>query len=182
MREVGLLSSALAALALFALVACTPTMDWREFASAEGRFSAVLPGRAHHESKPLAAAPGATLQLWSARAGESLFGVGYADLPAADEALIDKTRDAMLASVGGRLIEDRALIRNGLAGRSLVAEAGDSILSAQLLLGDGRLYQLVVLGPKSAVTPADLDLFFSSFSPYGAAADPGRVSAARRPG
>jgi hypothetical protein len=167
MRKIRDLRLAVATLALL-LVACTPGLDWRELKSAEGHFSAVMPGKMLFEARPLSGAPGVTMYLWSARAGNSLFGVGYADYPAADAGILERTRDALIANLRGRVIEDTPLRRNGFVGRTLVAEAGDTALRAQWLIAGGRLYQLAVLGPKTAIAAADLDLFFSSFRPLDA--------------
>ena len=106
-----------------------------------------------------------TMHLWSAHAGKSVFGIGYADYPTGDAPTLDATRNALVANIHGNLIEETPLFRNGLGGRALVAEGGEIVLKGQLLTSGNRLYQLVVLGPRNALKAADVDLFFSSFNP-----------------
>jgi len=159
---------AAAILVALVLLACSHELDWREIKSEEGRFTALVPGKPHYETRRLSGGA-ATMHLWSVQAGKSLFGVGYADYPAGDAGILDATRDALVANVQGNLVEESPLSRNGLAGRALVAEAGDTVLRAQLLISGRRLYQLAVLGPRNALSPADVDLFFFSFSPQNTA-------------
>jgi hypothetical protein len=103
------------------------------------------------------------MHLWSAQAANSVFGVGYVDYPVADRRALDRTRDALVGNIRGRLLEDGPVVQAGLSGRAFVAEGGDSLLRARLLVSGRRLYQLVVLGRRTYVTDADAEFFQSSF-------------------
>lgn len=146
------------------LLACSPELDWRELRSSDGRFTAMMPAKPSYEMRTLSGTA-VTMHLWSAHAGRSLFGIGYADHPAGDPFILDATRNALVANIHGTLIEETPLLKNELSGRALVAEGGDIVLKAQLFTSGNRVYQLVVLGPQNALTAADVDLFFSSFNP-----------------
>jgi hypothetical protein len=146
------------------LLACSPELDWRELKSSEGRFTALMPARPRYEMRTFSGAVVA-MHLWSAQAGKSVFGIGYADYPAENAFILDATRNALVGNIQGNLIEETPLLKSGLAGRALTAEAGDTVLQAQLLMSGNRLYQIVVLGPRNALNPADVDLFFVSFRP-----------------
>ncbi len=148
-------------------VACSLELDWRELRSAEGGFAALMPAKPRYEVRTLVGAPGVTMHLWSARAADSVFGVGYADYAAADATLLDSTRDALVKNIGGRVLEEKPLVQGGLPGRDFVAERGATRLRARLLVSGTRLYQLAVLGEQNAVAAADIDLFLSSFQPLG---------------
>ena len=148
------------------VLACSPDLDWRELKSADGGFEAVLPAKLRYEVRTLGA-PAVTMHLWSARAANSVFGVGYADYPAVDAALLDGTRDALVKNIGGRVLEEKPLLHKGLPGREFVAESGATRLRARLLVSGKRLYQLAVLGERDAVAAADVELFLSSFRPLG---------------
>ena len=152
--------------ALLAL-ACSPELDWRELKSTDGGFAALLPAKPRYEVRTLAGAPAVTMHLWSARAANSVFGVGYADHPAVDIATLDGTRDALVKNIGGRLLEEKSLVQSGLHGRDFSAEGGGTRLRARLLVSGTRLYQLAVLGEQNAVAAPDIDLFLSSFQPLG---------------
>lgn len=158
---------AFAFIALFALSACAPEFDWRELNSNEGGFSALMPAKPRYEERSLADAPGVTMHLWSAHAAKSVFGISYADYPVAGTRLLDATRDALVANVRGRLLEEKPITSNGLAGLELTAESDDKVLQARLLLSGSRLFQLVVLGPKKDLWNAttEVDLFLSSLRP-----------------
>lgn len=152
--------------ALLAL-ACSLELDWRELRSTEGGFAALMPAKPRYEARTLVGAPAVTMHLWSARAANSVFGVGYADYPAVDAAILDGTRDALAKNIGGRVLEEKPLVQSGLPGRDFVAEGGTTRLRARLLVSGTRLYQLAVLGERNAVAAADIDLFLSSFQPLG---------------
>jgi hypothetical protein len=158
-------SRAIAAVVALLCIACSPELDWRELKSDEGRFTALMPAKPRYEARPLTGAPTVVMHLWSAHAAKSIFGVGYADYPEADARVLDATRDALLNNIRGRLLEEKPLTQGGLAGRALVAEAGDTALRARLFVSGSRLYQIAVLGGKNAISTADLELFLSSFRP-----------------
>ncbi len=162
-------SRALIAVVALLCLACSPELDWRELRSNEGRFTALMPAKPRYEERPLAGPPVVVMHLWSAHAAKSIFGVGYADYPEVDTRVLDTTRDALLNNIRGRLLEEKPLIQSGLAGRELVAEAGDTALQARLFVSGPRLYQIVVLGGKNAISAADLDLFLTSFRPLAPA-------------
>jgi hypothetical protein len=150
------------------LLACSRELDWREIKSDEGRFTAMVPGKPRYETRALSGGSGgaaATMHLWSAQARKSVFGVGYADYPAGNGGILDSTQSALVANIHGNLLEESRILRNGLAGRALVAQGGDTVLRAQLWVSGRRLYQLAVLGPGNDLSAADVELFFSSFSP-----------------
>jgi hypothetical protein len=105
------------------------------------------------------------MHLWSARAANSVFAVGYADYPAVDVRTLDRTRDALVKNIGGSLLEERSLRQIGFTGREFVAESGETVLRARLLASGARLYQVAVLGERNAVAAADVELFLSSFQP-----------------
>ncbi|MGB5082163.1 MAG: hypothetical protein WBO23_15640 [Burkholderiales bacterium] len=161
--------AAIAILALFAL-ACSPELDWRDLRSAEGDFSALMPSKPRYEVRALEGTPPVTMHLWSARAANSLFGVGYVDYPVADGRVLERTRDALVGNIRGRLLEDVPVAQAGLRGRAFVAEGGDSLLRTRLLVSGTRLYQLVVLGRGASVSDADAEFFLSSFHPLKPAA------------
>jgi len=154
--------TAIAVLGLLAL-ACSPELDWRELRSAEGGFAALMPSRPGHEVRRLGDA--ATMHLWSARAANSVFGVGYIDYKTLNDGILDTTRDALVRNIGGRLVGERSLVQAGLTGRGFEARSGERLLRARLLVSGSRLYQIAILGNNGAVAPADAELFLSSFVP-----------------
>lgn len=125
----------------------------------------MLPGKAGYEERALAGTPAVVMHLWSARAANSVFGVGYADYPALDEGTLDGVRDALIRNLGGHLLEERPLLLPELAGREFAAAGGNRTLRARLLVDGTRLYQIALIGEGHALSAADADLFLSSFRP-----------------
>jgi hypothetical protein len=144
-------------------VACSPELDWRELKSAEGGFVAMMPGKPLYEERTLAGTPALAMHLWSARAADSLFGIGYADYPVLDEGTLDGIRDALIKNLGGHLLEERSLLSAGFTGREFAAASASRMLRVRLLVRGRRLYQLAVLGDENAISAAKIEPFFSSF-------------------
>ena len=143
--------------------ACSPKLDWRELRSEEGRFVAALPGKPELDERELSGRPGAVMHLWSARAGGAVYGVGYVDQPTADPALVARTRDALVANIAGRLVEDKEIAQGSAQGREFRAEGPDAILIARVLVSGRRLYQVAVVGRKTGIDVNGIETFFSSF-------------------
>jgi hypothetical protein len=156
----GVLAAPLLALLL---AGCYPDLDWRTLASADGRFSVLMPARSQEESRPIA--EGAVMHQWATRAEDALFAAGYADYPDAAASHL-ATVQAAFAAKGGKLAAERDIQQEGLAGRAFSIEyPGDNepVLSVRLLAADHRLYQMVVLSRSGKPTKDDLDMFFGSF-------------------
>ena len=154
-------------LALAALGGCAPELDWRELKSDEGRFTAAMPAKLRYETQPLAGAGGITMHLWSAQAADSVFGVGYADHPGADQNLVERTAARLARNISGRITQRRDVnLGERAAGLEFTAEgdAPERVLQARVLRSGTRLYQQVVIFPVGRLTPADLEIFFSSFT------------------
>ncbi len=148
---------------VIAASACAPQLDWREVRSDAGRFVAVLPGKPKLEERELSGRPGMVMHLWSARAGDAVYGVGYADAPGADPALVERTRDALAANIGGRIVADREITVGPARGREFRAESDKATLIGRLLVDDRRLYQAALIGRREAIEAAGAETFFSSF-------------------
>lgn len=108
------------------------------------------------------------MHLWSARAADTLFGVGYVDLQASDTQTLSALRDALTRNIQGRIVSERAVSAGGIAGTEFVAEGSigeaPAVLKARLLVSGDRVYQIAVLGRAHAVSVEELATFFDSFS------------------
>src|SRR5262249_53711625 len=88
---------------------------------------------------------------------------GYADYPVPDAARVERTRDALVANIRGRVVEDKAIAVGPARGREFRAEGADAVLVARVLAAGGRLYQVAVVGKSGSIDAAGLDTFLSSF-------------------
>jgi len=177
---------AAALVAVLALIACSPRLEWRELRSPDG-YTVLLPGRAQVVTRELAfEGHPLPMSMTSTGVGASMFAVGVATLPpaladdaAARERLIAYFRDALLKNVGAtdpvadkatlsrppaapqQLRAAQGLQAQGRAGRDGAAAR----LAARWFIVDDRLYQLIALGGEGAIDAVALDTFFDSFSP-----------------
>ena len=170
LRTMQGLAATTATLACLALGACYNELDWREVASTQGRFRITLPAKPHEQTRTLDTAAGTlSMAMVSARAGEWLYGVGYADYPAGGElqGRIDAQRDALLRNIAGRIITQKTASLDGRVDRVVIAEGrnGDHeiALHARFVADGLRLYQIVAIGRKGGVSDTELDTFLDSF-------------------
>jgi hypothetical protein len=176
-----LLRASFGVIALSFLGGCSPEFDWREVRHAEGRFIVQFPARWHAEVRPLAGG-GGNMQLLSARAADTLFAVGWADVPVALQAQrMDEWQRALSANIGADTGADTgATVGPNVgtakpAGEPVLAGGGRMImidgrvgaidvrLRLRLVPAGSRLYQVAVLGPRDAVPEAEWRGFFESF-------------------
>jgi len=177
---------AAALVAVLALIACSPRLEWRELRSPDG-YTVLLPGRAQVVTRELAfEGHPLPMSMTSTGVGASMFAVGVATLPpaladdaAARERLIAYFRDALLKNVGATdPVADKATLSRPLAapqqlraaqGLQAQGRAGRdgaaARLAARWFIVDDRLYQLIALGGEGAIDAVALDTFFDSFSP-----------------
>jgi hypothetical protein len=160
----------LAAAAIVVLAACSPELDWREFTSAEGRFTVMLPARPTRESRELVlAGTKVRMQMVTAQVSGTAFGVGYADLPSAADAArtVSDIRDALTRNLGGRVISERPVDLDGATGIEFqvagAAQGSPMRLAARVVAAGNRFYQVVVVGRAERVAGVDLTLFPGSF-------------------
>jgi hypothetical protein len=185
----GLFFRCTALLAALLLGACSPRFDFREVRGPD--FVVALPGKPQTQTREVEyAGPGGparlTMTLISSGVGPTLFAVGTTTLPAAAlaptevEASVAWFRDALLRNVRGKLVAAQPLAvavpggrtlrtaqavraQGQPAGVSTDGKAGATVVAARFIVADDRLYQVVVLGAESELTPAVLDTFFDSF-------------------
>lgn len=147
---------------------CAPVLDWREIAPKHAGFRVLLPAKPSYGSQPLSAIVGnPALHLWSARAADTVFGAGYADLYAADAAALAALRDGLARNIVGRIVFERDIVAAGITGIEFVAEgligSAPAMLRARLLISELRVYQIATIGLAGAVPTEELEMFFNSF-------------------
>ena len=147
------------------LVGCSPTFDWRELASQEGRFKVLMPAKPSEGSGSDGA--GNPQSMWTAQAEGSLFSVGYTDYRDVAQGHVDAVRDLLLRSARGKLIRQAATQPPqpeglGFTVQGLAPDGSDRLLQVWLFPRGARLYQLAVASRPGKLQPEQIDMFLGS--------------------
>ena len=173
-------------LALLCLLAAGPEQPadsvWKEFSSAEGRFSALMPGEPQTGVIHTATRRG-VLHTHSVSSGDwwdgerSSFSVNWTDYPPgapappATQATFDKIRDALLTFQGGELLDESSDDFAGRAARSFTYKDADGDVSKVVVFFDGeRFYQLTAETREGRAGAESRERFVNSFRLLGGAA------------
>jgi hypothetical protein len=164
-----------------------PATEWKQFSSAEGRFSVLLPGRPIEQRQKYNSSAGeikTTLFLRDAPRHVSYL-VSFIDYPpgllqpSAAAKLLDYTRDNTLTNTKGKLVSETMITLDGtLDGRQLVIEVPtqQTRWNYRIYALQSRVYQLVVARPAQAPSEEEDQKFLNSFKLL-AAADLGNAAA-----
>lgn len=148
-----------------------PKVEFQQFASATGKYKVQFPGPVKTETTEVKTAAGAqSLTLDSVSLpGDTLFVVTYIDTPAeaakaAPGPRLDKIRDAVRGTDGKVLSEKDVTVGfEKLPGRDVVIQKPATVIRTRIVLGEKRLYQVMVQGTKEIATSPTADRFFDSF-------------------
>jgi hypothetical protein len=143
--------------------------EFKEFASADGRFKVQMPGTPKEQTQTAA---GVTMKIYTLEEKDGAYAVSFADMPipageseAQLQARLDGSRDGMLRNTGGILTSESKINLSGkYPGREVQADIASKkgILRARFYLVDRRLYQVVVTGTKPWATSANATKFLDS--------------------
>jgi hypothetical protein len=161
---------ALLGLALAPAVASA--QEWKDFSSAECRCSAQFPGMPQQRTQPLQSKHGSveSKMIILDVPGTAFFALSYIDYSkeaaakARPDENLDDARDAALGYVKGKLRDETKITMNGYPGRELKIDApGNMVVNARMYLVKERLYQAIVVLPKSREASGDAKKFLESF-------------------
>jgi hypothetical protein len=151
--------------------AADPALEYKAYATADGRFKILFPGPVKTETTDVKAASGTLkLTLDSVEVADGiLFVVSYIDAP--DEVAkqpagprLDKVRDGNKGADGKILTEKSIeLGLEKLPGRDLLIEKPNLFIRNRAVIAGNRLYQVMVQGSKEFVTSKEVDRFFDAF-------------------
>lgn len=157
------------------LVACAGG-SWKEFNSAEGAFSVLMPKTPTLETQMVNTPLGPIeLQFFSAELADVAYVVGYSDYPAAFVAqsnpviMLNGARDGAVANVQGKLVSEQAIFIGGYPGRELRIETLDGQFAAmsRIYLVNNRLYQVMVVLPADRSFTDEMTTYLDSFALTG---------------
>ncbi|HEY9074301.1 MAG TPA: hypothetical protein VIN67_09240 [Desulfobaccales bacterium] len=171
MKKAVLLSIAL----LLALCLAGCSSKPQEFKSEAGRFSIMTPVALQEETQPLETEAGKiSLHLFAAQEGFTGYFVSYCDYPPEfvkkkePEQMLDGARDGATKSAKGKLVSDTKISLAGHPGLEVVIDAREpqgpnGLIKGRLFMVGNRLYQVMVVAPKSRTDDQATDSFLQSF-------------------
>lgn len=152
--------------ALVLLTGCSrlfkASFNWRTFNAPDGSFSVELPGALKQETRqqgPL------TITLYGAEVRNGFFGAAVCDLPPGAPFDYDGGVRGVAASHGGKVLTQSPWNINGHVGRAFEIELTQpkGYASGRMVVANGRLYQLLVMGANYRESDAEVQKFFGSF-------------------
>ena len=81
----------------------------------------------------------------------------------AHEVLLDGVRNGVAEGFKGKAEAEEKRTLAGHPGRGFRVPFGDNLCRVRAFVGKGRLYQVMVFGPRSTVTSKEADQFLDSF-------------------
>jgi len=159
--------------ALALLAACSPKYNWREAHGDKIQFTVLLPAKPASFSRQidLNGLP-VTMTMTAAEIDGVTFAVGAAELTDAAQApkALESMRTALINNIGGT-VRDASIPGKVEGGQVLdvvvagVAHGQPAVLMARLLARDKRIYQVLIVGGEKALTPDNIETFYTSFKP-----------------
>jgi len=148
-----------------------PALDYKPYASAQGRYKSIFPGPVKTETEDVKAGAGTLkLTLDSVEIADGVyFMITHIDVP--DDVAkmphgprLDKVRDGNKGPDGKMLLDKEIeLGPEKHPGRDLLIEKKDFYLRNRAVIAGNRLYQVMVQGSKEFVRSKEVDRFFESF-------------------
>jgi hypothetical protein len=156
---------------------CSPVYDWREVRGSDAPYLAMLPGKPATHTRPVNLnGIEVPMTMTATEVEDVVFAVGSASLPDPAQApfALEAMKTALVKNINGKVRSEKELpptppvsvpVRQlEAAGTpSATREREPHLLLARLMAKEGRVYQLLVLGPESKVDREQADTFLSSF-------------------
>jgi hypothetical protein len=143
---------------------------WPEFVSTEGRFSVLMPDTPNEQFVPV---PGqiasSEMHAYLVRNDVATYAVLYTDYKDSKDRDLLKTafntgRDAALASGLVHLVSEKDISTPNLPGRELVVDDGARVMKNRVYFRNGRLYEVIFVGPQVSGMSADLAKYYDGLA------------------
>ncbi len=160
-----------------ALLACTPSYDWRTVTNNDDGYEVTLPAKPRSEERKIdIAGRSMTMHMQTAEAGDAVFAVGTVVLPSADpqlqRATLDFLQQGLARNVNAKPEARATQIDLAAGGRVLGSEievkgeGGEKresrTIHARFVARGAHVYQLAIVSDKTTPTE-QAEQFFSSF-------------------
>ncbi|MDR5830097.1 hypothetical protein P9250_19675 [Caballeronia sp. LP006] len=177
MRARSLSAMVCACVACGALIACTPSYDWRTIMNNDDGYEVTLPAKPHAEERKIQiAGQPMTMRMQTAEANDAVFAIGTVVLPSADPALqraaLDFLQQGLARNVNAQPAARATQIDLAVGGRVLGSEmevkgpSGNQresrTIHARFVAHGMHVYQVAIVSDKAPPSEQS-DQFFSSF-------------------
>lgn len=156
-------------LAVALTLLCGFTLGWKQFRSAEGRFSISFPETPEIEVQNVASELGPlSTHTFTATEKEIAYAIAYTDYPDSiapiePAILIGGARDGVQESLGATIVREKELRLGGNPGRDIEMTTDELQVRTHIYLVGTRMYQMIAVVPKSGKAPKSVERFFASF-------------------
>jgi len=147
--------------------------EWKLFTPKDGGYSVSLPGEPTEAKQDVKTATGnIEVTFYALEAKDGAYVVSHSAFPESalkggtDDKRLDNARDGAVASAKGRMKSEKKLTLDGFPGREVVIETdakGMKAVRTRIYAVNKRLFQTLVVGPKSFVQGKDATMFLDSF-------------------
>jgi hypothetical protein len=141
---------------------CVKPVEWKEYTSAEGRFSVLLPGTPKEGTRAQA---GLTVKSYGVEVKNGAYAALYTDLPPGTPFDCSAAIRAMADNSQGQVLSETDFDLGGSKGKAFEVEVGRprGHAAGRMVVVDGRLYQLIVMGADLRASDPDVQTFLGSF-------------------
>jgi hypothetical protein len=165
---------------MFALGACSPTYNWREYSSPDARYRVMFPAKpATYTREVDLGSMKVNMTMTAAEVEGTIFAVGSGEAPDAQhaQAALAAMKTALVKNIGGTVTSEKAAAAAGANGAASTQAAALNIEATGIhhgapmrLIGhfesrDKRFYQVIVMGKAKSITPEQTEQFLTSFKP-----------------
>ncbi|NJK28884.1 MAG: hypothetical protein HC940_01415 [Acaryochloris sp. SU_5_25] len=167
----------LSGLSVLTFTACSSTTTWKEYSSAEGKYSVSMPGSPKEQTQPLPLPNGSSLDMKLAQLdlGKEAFVVAFVDFPGNQKPtapvqtlLAASIKGAVIQSINGTISNEKETQVNGVPCRQFQAtgkyKSIDASMSGTYCFTGNRLYQVFAIGENTGKTFTEkADKYLASF-------------------
>lgn len=158
-------------LLVLALVACSPSLNWREVRGSDAPYVVLLPAKPTSFTRPVdLGGIKVDMHMTAAEVDDVNFAVATARIAdaAQRQAALSAMQAAMLRNIGSAQHSEKSVtLKGGVPATEVVAngKAGNTalVLHARFAAHGERVYQAIALGPAAKLSDETADTFLSSF-------------------
>jgi len=150
-----------------ALAACSPTFNWRDYASPDAPYHALFPDKPASYTRAVNLnGLSVDMTMTAAEVEGTVFAVGSAQAPdaARAQAALDAMKTALVRNIGASVTREQRTPGRALDIEATGSRNGQPVqLTGHFEARDKRIYQVIVMGPPGAAGPEQIEQFLGGF-------------------